>query len=100
MRFVKEYMALIALVASIGGPLTAWGATQARLHEVEKKAEVSAEDSKLLAQHKAVIPLIQDDVKDIKQSVKDMAEKQDRQFEQLSQKQDRQFERLMAAVKA
>ncbi len=75
MRGVKEWISIsvatIALVASIGGPYMAWGATQARLKEVENKVEKTETKNDLTIRHEALIPTMQTDIKDLKEMARE-----------------------------
>lgn len=97
---VKEKIGLIlstmALLAAIGGPLTAWGAVQARLEEVENKSEKNSDNSFLTAKHEALIPTLQQDVKDIKTNQSSMANKIDNQYDSIQ----RDIKQILSAVKA
>lgn len=47
---------------------------------IERKLETG---STLVTEHKTVIPIIQQDIRELKEAVKSMSQKQDRQFEEI-----------------
>lgn len=74
---------IFALVSSLftGGIL--WGQARADIDTLKKSVDGIAIDSKAVTEHKAIIPTIQQDVRDLKSIVKSMSEKQDRQYEDI-----------------
>lgn len=74
---------VFALVSSLftGGIL--WGQARADIDSLKAAVEGVAVDSKAVAEHKALIPTIQQDIRDLKVVIKSMSEKQDRQYEDI-----------------
>jgi len=79
MKIAREWIAVIvaafALVAAIGGPYMAWGATTERIKNIENISNAAENKSKmnseLLAEHKAIIPTVQADIRELKESIKE-----------------------------
>lgn len=74
---MKDLLFTFALVAAIAGPATAWGVTQTRIAKVEDIVESRTAKIELVTKHDAVIPIIQSDIKDIKDNQKEIGRKID-----------------------
>ena len=87
---------IFTILITMSGTLITWGSVTTRLNTVEKQNTEDAAVNVIVYKQETIIPVIQQDVKDIKESQKAMVEKEDRHYEAMQSS----IKEILRAVKA